>query len=124
METRAALGGVPLRLLDTAGIRDSSDLIERQGVSRAEAAASGASLALAVFDASEPLTADDFRALETARRAAECIRANVFWPPGPSGDWKWDFAGLFVTDPQTDLQDGDWAKRQKAKLGGEEVCHA
>ena len=63
-------------------------------------------------------------ALETARRAAECIRANVFWPPGPSGDWKWDFAGLFVTDPQTDLQDGDWAKRQKAKLGGEEVCHA
>lgn len=61
-------------------------------------------------------------ALETARRAAECIRANVFWPPGPSDDWKWDFAGLFVADPMTDLKDSEWAKRQDAKFG-EGACH-
>ena len=62
-------------------------------------------------------------ALETARRAAECIRANIFWPPGPGDNWKWDFAGLFVSDPMTDLGECEWARRQDAKLSGEEVRH-
>ena len=61
-------------------------------------------------------------ALETARRAAECIRANIFWPPGPGDEWKWDFAGLFVSDPMTDLKDSEWTNRQDAKFG-EGACH-
>lgn len=46
--------GLPLRLVDTAGIRETTDAIERQGVARSEAALVGADLILEVVDASQP----------------------------------------------------------------------
>jgi tRNA modification GTPase len=48
------LDGIPLRLLDTAGIRNSLDEIEAEGVKRALAAGEEADLVIAVVDASEP----------------------------------------------------------------------
>ena len=48
------LDGIPLRILDTAGIRNSLDEIEAEGVKRALAAAEEADLVIAVVDASEP----------------------------------------------------------------------
>ena len=48
------LDGIPLRLVDTAGIRDSLDKIEAEGVKRALAAGEEADLVIAVVDASEP----------------------------------------------------------------------
>jgi tRNA modification GTPase len=48
------LDGIPLRLVDTAGIRDSLDKIEAEGVRRALAAGEEADLVIAVVDASEP----------------------------------------------------------------------
>ena len=47
------LDGIPLRLIDTAGIRDSFDKIEAEGVKRALAAGEEADLVIAVVDASE-----------------------------------------------------------------------
>ncbi len=47
------LDGIPLRLLDTAGIRDSFDKIEAEGVKRALAAGEEADLVIAVVDASD-----------------------------------------------------------------------
>ncbi|MFR3291297.1 MAG: GTPase [Lachnospiraceae bacterium] len=52
IEEKALLGGVLLRLTDTAGLRAASDEAEREGVRRAFAAAEGAELVLAVFDGS------------------------------------------------------------------------
>ena len=48
------LDGIPLRILDTAGIRNSLDEIEAEGVKRALAAGEEADLVIAVVDASEP----------------------------------------------------------------------
>ncbi len=48
------LDGIPLRLVDTAGIRDSLDKIEAEGVKRALAAGEEADLVIAVVDASDP----------------------------------------------------------------------
>ena len=48
------LRGLPLRLVDTAGIRATEDAIEKQGVARSEAALLGADLILEVVDASQP----------------------------------------------------------------------
>ncbi len=59
IEEKLLLGGVLLRLTDTAGLRDTGDPVERIGVERARAAADAARLLLAVFDGSEPLTEDD-----------------------------------------------------------------
>lgn len=73
VESRAMLGGVPLRLMDTAGIRDSQDPVEAQGILRAKAAAEHASLALLVLDAGIPVGEEDLRAIDAARRAEKMI---------------------------------------------------
>ena len=71
VEQTVRLGGVLLRLTDTAGIRDSADAIEAMGVARALAAARQAELALFVCDGSEVLNAEDMQAMRAAR-AAPC----------------------------------------------------
>jgi tRNA modification GTPase len=52
IEVHLDLDGYPLTLLDTAGIRQSTDPVEQEGVSRARARAAGADLVLWVIDAS------------------------------------------------------------------------
>lgn len=55
----ATLGGVTLRLYDTAGLRETDDRVERIGIDRARAALSEAELILAVFDLTRPLTDEE-----------------------------------------------------------------
>ena len=73
IEEKALLGGVLLRLTDTAGLRAASDEAEREGVRRAFAAAEGAELVLAVFDGSEPLSEADAETLAAARDAKRAV---------------------------------------------------
>lgn len=56
---RIDLEGLPITLVDTAGLRDAEGAIEAEGVSRARKAIEVARLVLAVVDASAPLTAED-----------------------------------------------------------------
>ena len=51
IEVHLDLGGCPVTLLDTAGIRDSDDPVEQEGVRRARARAAAADLVLWVVDA-------------------------------------------------------------------------
>ena len=51
----AVVGGVPLRLADTAGLRETQDAVERIGVERAKKRIRSAQLVLAVFDSSRRL---------------------------------------------------------------------
>ncbi len=62
-----SFGGVTLRLSDTAGVRATSDIVERIGVDRAEGEIASAELILALFDGSEPLTEEDRRLLDLLR---------------------------------------------------------
>lgn len=73
IEEKVLVGGVALRLSDTAGIRDSRDPIERMGVDRARAAAKDAELVLVVLDGSAPLTDEDFQAMDAASAAPRRI---------------------------------------------------
>ena len=66
VEESVSCAGVPLRLVDTAGIRDTEDTVERLGVQRARQAVAEADLVLAVFDASRPLTDEDRRIRDLA----------------------------------------------------------
>ncbi len=59
LEEYADIGGVPLRLIDTAGIRDTEDRVEQLGIQRSRAAMEKAELVLALFDGSRPLSDDD-----------------------------------------------------------------
>lgn len=54
-----SIRGVPVRLLDTAGIRDTVDPVEQQGIERSHRAVEDADAILAVFDGSRPLEESD-----------------------------------------------------------------
>jgi tRNA modification GTPase len=54
IEVALDLGGYPVLLADTAGLRDSADIVEEEGVRRARARASSADLKLVVLDATKP----------------------------------------------------------------------
>lgn len=56
--------GIPVRLLDTAGIRETTDPVEQEGVKRSRAAQEQADLLLIVLDGSMPLTPEDRALLE------------------------------------------------------------
>ena len=58
------IGGVPLKIIDTAGIRNSDNPVEQIGIERAKDHASRAELILALFDGSRELSADDFEILK------------------------------------------------------------
>ena len=73
VEEKAVVGGVLLRLIDTAGIREAGDAVERLGVERARKAAEAAELVLLVLDGSQPLTEEDRLAAEAARNAPHVI---------------------------------------------------
>ncbi|WP_341301086.1 tRNA uridine-5-carboxymethylaminomethyl(34) synthesis GTPase MnmE [Lysinibacillus sp. FSL H8-0500] len=57
--------GVPLRLVDTAGIRETEDIVERIGVERSREALRGADLILFVLNYADELTTEDERLFET-----------------------------------------------------------
>lgn len=67
VEESVFLGGVRLKLIDTAGLRETQDSIEREGVLRAEKAANAAELLLCVFDGAQSLNAEDQLVLDLAR---------------------------------------------------------
>ena len=54
VEEQCVVGGVLLRLIDTAGLRDTDDPVERLGVERSRAALAEAQLALVLMDGSDP----------------------------------------------------------------------
>jgi tRNA modification GTPase len=55
----ASIDGIPVRLCDTAGIRDGSDRVENLGIERSWQAMADADLTLIVVDATQPLSAED-----------------------------------------------------------------
>jgi tRNA modification GTPase len=63
VEEQLVLGGFPLRLVDTAGVRDTTDPIELEGVRRARDKVKTADLVLLVVDISRPLTEEDRMAM-------------------------------------------------------------
>jgi tRNA modification GTPase len=61
---RADIRGVSVSLVDTAGIRESTDVIEQEGIARARQAVAVADLTVVILDRSRPLSADDRRLLD------------------------------------------------------------
>ena len=73
IEEKCRLGGVLLRLIDTAGLRATDDPVERLGVERSRAALKEAGLALVLIDPQGGVTEEDLAILAQARSAAEKV---------------------------------------------------
>ncbi|MBI4689622.1 MAG: tRNA uridine-5-carboxymethylaminomethyl(34) synthesis GTPase MnmE [Nitrospirae bacterium] len=61
------INGLPLRIIDTAGIREANNIAEAEGVKRSLCAIEDADMIIAVVDGSEPLTEEDLEILEKTR---------------------------------------------------------
>lgn len=73
IEEKLLLGDTLLRLTDTAGLRQSPDEAEQEGIRRALRAAREAELAIAVFDGSKALNEEDIEAINAAKAAKNSI---------------------------------------------------
>lgn len=72
IEEFVTINNIPLKLLDTAGIRETMDVVEKIGVERSKHAVSEADLILLVLNASEPLHEDELELMEQIR-GRQCI---------------------------------------------------
>jgi tRNA modification GTPase len=79
---QADIGGLSLSLIDTAGVRDTTDVVEQEGVARAKAAVGVADLTIVLLDRSRPLTYDDRELLGiTASRPRVVVWNKIDLPP-------------------------------------------
>lgn len=103
------IGGLAVTLVDTAGSRETADIVEREGVVRAARARQVAALVLIVLDGSDPFVYDDDRTLlaETAGQ----LRLVVF----NKCDLECPQSGTFVDVPSGHRVDSDELVRVSAK---------
>ena len=72
------INGIPLKLVDTAGIRDTEDFVEKIGVEKAIKLAQDADLIIAIFDSSKKLEEEDFKVLELIKNRKSIILLNKY----------------------------------------------
>lgn len=70
------LGGIPVKIVDTAGIRDTGDKVEKIGVEKSRRYAENADIIFMMVDASIPLTSDDLEILEFIKNKKAIILVN------------------------------------------------
>jgi tRNA modification GTPase len=76
LEEQISLGGITLKIVDTAGIRETQDLVERIGVTRARQVADQADFLLYVVDGSCPLDRNDEQIMELIRERKAVVLLN------------------------------------------------
>ncbi len=97
IEEDASLGGIPVRWIDTAGLRDADHPIEAEGVRRTRAAIDRSDLLLLLMDASEPRHAEDDAILSLQPDVPSLLVLNktdlpIVWETPPSGHWSTSIA--------------------------------
>lgn len=106
LEEYLEISGIPLKITDTAGIRDSKDMIEKIGVDRAKTAIEGADLLLAIFDISSDFQDEDLEILSLI----EGKRSIVLWNKTDLGrDFPKEIVEKFMGHKiiKTSIKDGD-----------------
>lgn len=67
IEEYLTLDGIPIRLIDTAGIRDTQDIVEKIGVERSKESIENADLVILMLDRSRELDQEDIQIMEMAK---------------------------------------------------------
>jgi len=81
------INGLPIRMMDTAGIRNSDETIEKEGIRRSLNAMDNADFIIAMFDGSEEMTEDDIELLEKVKdKNAVIAVSKADLPPRISTD--------------------------------------
>lgn len=70
------IDGIPLKIVDTAGIRDTDDLVEQIGVDRAKKSVEEADLIIAIFDISRELSNEDHQIIDLIKDKKTIVLLN------------------------------------------------
>ena len=70
------INGIPLKLIDTAGIRQAKDEVEKIGIAKAKEIAQEADLVISIFDSTKELTPEDVEILELSKNKKSIILLN------------------------------------------------
>jgi len=70
------IDGIPLKIIDTAGIRNTEDIVEQIGVDKAKETVEKADLIIAIFDASRELSDEDLQIIELIQKKKSIILLN------------------------------------------------
>ena len=70
------INGIPLKLVDTAGIREAKDEVEKIGITKSKEVAENADLIIAIFDSSKELTEEDLEILQLIKNKKVIILLN------------------------------------------------
>lgn len=108
------LKGIPLRLIDTAGIRESDDLVEQLGVARSLDLLGQADLVLHVLDRSVPLTEDDFEVLRKTEGKRRLLLINKVDLPQV---WDLSSLGTYSSSPVLEISLLDEQRNVMGLLG-------
>ena len=76
IEEFVSINGIPLKLIDTAGIRKAEDEVEKIGIYKSKEIAKEADLIIAIFDSSKPLSNEDEEILEIIKDKKSIIILN------------------------------------------------
>ena len=76
IEEIVTVNGIPLKLIDTAGIREATDEVERIGIEKSREIAEEADLILAIFDSTKELSKEDLDILEMVKNKKNIILLN------------------------------------------------
>lgn len=76
IEEFVIINGIPLKLVDTAGIRKAKDEVERIGIEKSREIANSADLVIAIFDSSKELDNEDIEILRLAKNKKAIIILN------------------------------------------------
>ena len=114
-------GGVPVTLVDTAGLRETDNEVEAEGVRRAERAAEGAAVTLLVLDGSQTLCPEHRDLVRRTERTLRLVVANKADLPlrGRQRTRAWRMS---VAPPRGRVRGWSFFERQSALPWGEAVA--
>lgn len=70
------INGIPIKLVDTAGIRQAKDEVEKIGIAKAKEIAKDADLVISIFDSTKKLTSEDIEILKLSKNKKSIIILN------------------------------------------------
>lgn len=76
IEEFVTIHGIPIKLIDTAGIRQAKDEVEKIGITKSKEMAKEADLIIAIFDSTKPLSDEDVEILDLIRNKKSIIILN------------------------------------------------
>lgn len=133
IEESLSIGGIPIRLIDTAGIRETEDQIEKMGIDRSRRALQEAQFVLMVCDSSRTVTREELNLLKEAGNEKTIVLVNKIDLLTEINPQKWEskfrtegFSGpiLFISTQtgegikQLEKAVGEWVFRDALLLEG------